>query len=112
MSFRGSPQAWTDAVPGALHLHPISKLLQLRTSLSYLDNYDSRVHDHSVSRRDRNGDDGFNGDKEKEEKNPKPKPNGVNASAPPVPGRPAKVSLIDRCWDSGLYETLVLDSRS
>ena len=38
---------------GALHLHPISQLHQLRTSLSYLDDYDTQIRERAISRKER-----------------------------------------------------------
>lgn len=65
---------------GALHLHPLSRILQMRTALNYLDDAEER----SRSRRGRGFDDE---EEEKEEKKPKP-------AAPTVPIKALrKVSL-------------------
>lgn len=53
----------TDAVTGALHLHPISRVLQFRTSLGYLDDVDQK----SRSRRLANGAVNGAGDSDEEE---------------------------------------------
>jgi len=74
----------SDEVVGALHLHPISKLLQMRTSLSYLDDHDVRLRERAPLNRERNGDDE---EGEKEERRPK-----ANGTAGRRPARPVKVS--------------------
>jgi len=62
---------------GALHLHPVSKLLQFRTSLNYLDDYDERRHRAS---KDKEG--------TAEGSDRKPKVNGVGPAG--MPGRPVR----------------------
>lgn len=57
---------------GALHLHPLSKIQQMRTALNYLDDYDEK----NRSRKGRMNDDD---DEEKEDKKPKPA-----AQGPPI----------------------------
>jgi DNA-directed RNA polymerase-3 subunit RPC5 len=66
---------------GALHLHPVSKVMQFRTSLAYIDEID--VKNRERAGRKRGGD-----DDDEEESKPR-------AAAPAVPIRPGarKVSL-------------------
>ena len=67
---------------GALHIHPVTKIMQMRTSLSYLDEYDTRSKERA-SRRERNGDNDDNDDDR-----PRPKPNGT------APARQIKVRTL------------------
>ncbi|KAK8850503.1 hypothetical protein IAR55_004421 [Kwoniella newhampshirensis] len=80
---------------GALHLHPISRLLQFRTSLNYLDDADAKSRERSARRN------GANGAESDDEDGPGPKKNGKAPAAAPMKDLRTARKLLDEEENDG-----------